>query len=304
MPSLVTIKTLQDRNKLIDEVLESRKRLKEHREGVKQEEAEYKQKTGKFASALIEPLKPLLEPIAGRVKELADSNRQLLPAPISQLPAAPNVPKVLNVPNIPKVQALEAPPTATTISKTLAAYLGSQFDRSNTQYSMIHNDKNKKFRIGNSVVGFQEDKIFVAGKPYDATAGLLELLTKKSPNENLYNNPHDLNAYKQILFDTNAIYREFDPAKGRINGDKSYKWSLAKRLIDSISSSTGRGIELLPQDPNVLIDMLYLSFSSLNAGNTSATEYNKIFVILDELLRQKVINKTDYWKISRSITFS
>ena len=60
-----------------------------------------------------------------------------------------------------------------------------------------------------------------------------------------------------------------------------------------------KNVTFLSNDPVALLNQLKLSLASKSAGNNG--EYNKINAILDELLRQKIISKTDFIKIHRNI---
>ena len=61
----------------------------------------------------------------------------------------------------------------------------------------------------------------------------------------------------------------------------------------------GKGLKILPSDPNALINRFDLLFSSKKAGHTGVK--NEIVAILDELKRQKVINVNEYKKLNSII---
>jgi hypothetical protein len=152
----------------------------------------------------------------------------------------------------------------------------------------------------------------------------MELLIKKSPNFTIISES-DKKFYKQILDDSNAIYKGFNSQSKRLNSDSSNKWefikndlfSIAKQQFDSTNdednletsilinekngSSIGQKVELLPSNPNSLLEMLQLSIASYQAGNKN--EYNKINCILDELLKLKKIKKRELKTIYKSIGF-
>ena len=68
---------------------------------------------------------------------------------------------------------------------------------------------------------------------------------------------------------------------------------------DPQPSTSGEGLKILPSDPNALIDIFDLLFSSKKAGHTGVR--NEIVSILDELKRQGVINTNDYKKLNSLI---
>ena len=68
---------------------------------------------------------------------------------------------------------------------------------------------------------------------------------------------------------------------------------------DPQPSTSGKGLKILPSDPNALIDRFDLLFSSKKAGHTGVR--NEIISILDELKRQGVINTKEYKKLNSII---
>ena len=64
-------------------------------------------------------------------------------------------------------------------------------------------------------------------------------------------------------------------------------------------STSGTGLKILPSDPNALIDIFDLLFSSKKAGHTGVR--NEIVSISDELKRQRVINTKEYKKLNSLI---
>jgi hypothetical protein len=178
-------------------------------------------------------------------------------------------------------------------------------ERSNAGYSIRYDTTKKQHTIGNQVIKFDNDFMEIAGHRYEATEGLMELLTKKDPDKSkVYE--EDKEDYKRILIDTNALYQNFDPnISKKLNSDSSEKWKfISTELFPNLVKKKGgtigdKNTTFLPSDPNSLINQLQLSIASYTAGNNG--EYNKIHSILDELLKQKVITKNEYEKIIRNI---
>jgi hypothetical protein len=129
----------------------------------------------------------------------------------------------------------------------------------------------------------------------------MELLTKKDPDmDKIFE--EDKVDYKRIIIDTNALYQNFDSSTKKVISNGSEKWKIIRNeLFPNLFKKTGgklKNITFLPSDPISLIDQLQLSIASYTAGNNG--EYNKIYSILDELLKQKIITKNDYVKIMRN----
>ena len=98
--------------------------------------------------------------------------------------------------------------------------------------------------------------------------------------------------------------QKFDEYKKEIDSyfneedGKEYK-EFEEPKDDPQPSTNGKGLKILPSDPNALIDRFDLLFSSKKAGHTGVR--NEIISILDELKRQGVINVQEYKKLNHLI---
>ena len=61
----------------------------------------------------------------------------------------------------------------------------------------------------------------------------------------------------------------------------------------------GKGVVILPSDPNALLDRLDLLMASKQAGNTGVR--NEIVSICDELKRQQILDVNAYKKLMSSL---
>ena len=112
-------------------------------------------------------------------------------------------------------------------------------------------------------------------------------MTMKEPNDSIYNS-NDLNDYAEILHATNAMYLPSNPNKPKSSRGKKYN-----EIIKPIrEAKIGKGVVVIPQDPNALVEMLSLRIASFQAGNTGVR--NEIVGICDELLRQGVMDSERY----------
>ena len=136
------------------------------------------------------------------------------------------------------------------------------------------------YNLGTYKVHFSTDKIKVANREYPITKGLLSLLTRKNPRD--YSD-EDKERYKQMLIDTKAHLRKSD-GKIKTSGPKV---SFIKELFgveDEKQSGEGMSwIKLIKardnieksytywDDPNELVERLYLLEASRKAGNNSVS---------------------------------
>ena len=82
-------------------------------------------------------------------------------------------------------------------------------------------------------------------------------------------------------------------------GGEEFTKKLEEHFKDPQPPTKGKGLKILPSDPNALIERFDLLFSSKKAGHTGVR--NEIISILDELKRQGVINVNDYKKLNHLI---
>src|SRR5688572_2777529 len=172
-----------------------------------------------------------------------------------------------------------------------AAYLQQYVsNKKSTDTTFGIRSEDRIFYIGDKPITIQGDNITVAGKTYDGTLGLWELLTMAKPTKSIYEDD-DLKDYGEILRATNAMRHENNPNKPK--SSRSEKWlKIIKPIWKASKGKIGEGVVVLPQAPNALVEMLALRLASFQAGNTGVR--NEIVGICDELLRQGVIDATSY----------
>lgn len=158
--------------------------------------------------------------------------------------------------------------------------------------------------VGDRPLQFDEDgSIRVGDVAYRATTGLYELLFKRIPDDEIYDE-HDLIVYKDILQKANAHKRGYKP-RGNINRGNStkYKMVISKLFPKSLYGGSGRvknkarplmkslteSKDIVYWDnANELCERLRLLVVSAETGNNSHT--NEIINIIEELREAKVIS--------------
>ena len=228
------------------------------------------------------------------LKESTSAAIQALPASLASL--MPPQLKAVQFPHYPSIQAetdevstegrIELGPIAT-------KYLRSSMGEIDKTFGL--HDRDGQFEIGDTKVTLSGDDVIIGETTYAGTPGLWELLTSKNPDSNIYTTD-DLDNYETILLNTHAIV---NPKTGKPRSSRSDKYrEIIKPIYDQHlrpKKTTGKGIALMPSDPNKLIDMLDLRFASYKAGNTGLR--NDIVDLSDELLRQGIIDKASYKKL-------
>ena len=191
-------------------------------------------------------------------KELEQLNQEIAIANIAPQQAIlpPETPqRRRSLPSIPTPQQIGKLP-ADKLRQALSSK--SEYD---TTFGIYN--KGDHLMIGSKQVDIKGDDIEVNGKYYRGTPGLWQLLTSKNPKEYTEN---DLQSYKGILFDTNALHQNNDPTSNKPKSSNSIKWCLLKPFWVELKSkkpilqpsklagafenlSVGKGVVYLSQDP-------------------------------------------------------
>ena len=160
-------------------------------------------------------------------------------------------------------------------------------------------DNKGKFYIGDTRIGIIDDNIIVGEKEYQGTPGLWELITMKMPNDQVYDDEGYGN-YADILVNTKALKRGNVSESRTPKANKSCKWNhLLKQIWSERDKYEGRGVVIIPSDPNALLERLDLLMASNGAGNTGVG--NEIVSICDELKRQNILDVNAYKNVMSSL---
>ena len=171
----------------------------------------------------------------------------------------------------------------------------------------IYLGKDGHYHMGRYIDGTENKKkltiaynnIYVDGEKFRGTPGLWEFIMKNEPDQRNYTR-EDYNAYKDLLIKTNTMHWNFDPTETRPRGSKSHKWV---NIISTIWSEytgrrkrelEGKGVVVIPSDPNALLERLDLLLACQDAGHTGVG--NELVSICDELKRQGVLDTKTYKK--------
>ena len=163
--------------------------------------------------------------------------------------------------------------------------------------------------IGNKHVIVNDNDIIIAegGERFEGTPGLWELIMSKIP-KNFTDKDYD--NYEDLMIMTNALHRANDESNPHPKGSVSTKW---RKLLSPIwhrkksaiifpkkeEGYGGKGVVVIPSDPNALLERLDLLLASQGAGHTGVG--NELVSICDELKRQGVLDTKTYKKLNSII---
>ena len=101
---------------------------------------------------------------------------------------------------------------------------------------------------------------------------------------------------------TNALRRNNDPPQKKMypKSSKSYKWNnILKDIWYNRGGCEGKGVVVIPSNPNALLERLDLLLASKEACHTGVG--NELVSICDELKRQGVLDPRSYKKLNSTI---
>ena len=159
------------------------------------------------------------------------------------------------------------------------------------------------YYIGNKQATIVNNNIIVGDEKFKGTRGLWELLMSKNPEPNYFDD-NDYNEYAKLMVKTNALHRDYNPNNPRPRSSSSDKWNLIRDIWvnrEDIKKGNyvGKGVVVIPSDPNALLERLDLLLASQEAGHTCVR--NELVSICDELKRQGVLDTKAYKKLNSVI---
>ena len=162
----------------------------------------------------------------------------------------------------------------------------------------------KQHYIGNKHVIITGDSDIIIkedGDTFLGTAGLWGLITSKDPDKELIDwDEHDIRNYRRLMIKTDALHRDNNPKNPYPKSSKGAKWNrLLSNVWENRKTYEGKGIIMMPSDPNTLLERLDLLLASQKAGHTGVR--NTLVNICDELKRQGILDTEAYKKLNSII---
>ena len=173
-------------------------------------------------------------------------------------------------------------------------------NRLNTDKTFGINKIGKHHFIGDTHVIVKEDNnIFIDDEEFEGTPGLWKLIMSKYPMDGDFTSK-DYENYGRILIKTHVLHQGNNPNNPRPKSSKSDKWlGILNEIWKHKNEFGGKGIVIMPSDPNALLERLDLLLASQKAGHTGVR--NELVSICDELKRQGVLDTEAYKKLNSII---
>ena len=156
--------------------------------------------------------------------------------------------------------------------------------------------------IGKTHVIIKNNDIIIkkTGEKLDGTNGLWELIMSKNPKSFT---DIDYDNYRYLVLMSSVLHHKNNPKSPYPKASGSYKCAFLLRPIwfgiKPMKEYDGKGVVVIPSDPNALLERLDLLLASQEAGHTGVR--NELVSICDELKRQGVLNTMAYKKLNHLI---
>ena len=155
------------------------------------------------------------------------------------------------------------------------------------------------YYLGKKQATIADNNIIIGDEKFKGTPSLWELLMSKHPDDNNYTYKEYENS-KNLMLKTNTLHQGNDPNNPRPRSSDSQKWNKSLRYIwQDRKKYEGKGVVVIPSDPNALLERLGLLLASQEAGHTGVR--NELVSICDELKRQGVLDTRAYKKLNSII---
>ena len=154
--------------------------------------------------------------------------------------------------------------------------------------------------IGDTHVITHNNNVIIDDEKFVGTPSLWNLIMLKDPPPGEDYTREDMEKYIKILIKTNVLYKNNNPNNPYPKSSKSKKWNkLLSRIWENRKEYEGKGIIIMPSDPNALLERLDLLLASQKAGHRGVR--NELVSICDELKRQGVLDTEAYKKLNSII---
>ena len=156
--------------------------------------------------------------------------------------------------------------------------------------------------IGKTHVIIKDNDIVIpkTGERLEGTTGLWELIMSKNP-KNFTDMDYD--NYRYLITTSKVLHRGDNPKNPYPKASGSFKWVYLLRPIwfglEPKKGYEGKGVVVIPSNPNALLERLELLLASQEAGHTGVR--NELVSICDELKRQGVLDIKAYKKLNHLI---
>ena len=284
--SFLKIEDHNKRDEIVKEFLALKNKIKDNFRKERIGEIETQRDLAKLFKPVTETQKATAKEITGELKPIKEGIEKL--------------PQAITFPAYPSIQAFKEPiegEDTQYIGDIASTYLKKFATKNEADLTYGLYDKNGKFYIGNKLAIIVDNDLIVGKDEYEGTPGLWELIVSREPKDFT---DEDYENYAKLMVKSNTLRTGHDPESNKPRSANSYKWNkILKDIWRNRGKYVGKGVTVIPSDPNALLERLDLLLASQAAGHTGVG--NELTSICDELKRQGVIDTNAYKKINSLI---
>ena len=154
--------------------------------------------------------------------------------------------------------------------------------------------------IGDTHVIIHKNNIIIDDEKFIGTPSLWNLIMLKDPPPGKDYTKEDMENYIKMMVKTHVLHQGNNPNNPQPKSSKGNKWNkLLGHIWENRKEYEGKGIVIMPSDPNALLERLDLLLASQEVGHTGVR--NELVTICDELKRQGVLDAGTYKKLNSII---
>lgn len=226
MSAFLNIKNREERDKMIDDYLALKERIKkrnmeermglmDHRRDLEENFEPVVASNAKMAKEIVDELIP----IANELREVNNNKTKLFTTP--QI----GIKRDINSQPKRRLKDNHFGPNAEAF---LSAYLNPDTRNKQVDTTFGIRYENGPWMIGNKQIKFEGDDIKIDGEIYEGTDGLWSLITSKTPKNYTQT---DLERYKELLHETSAMHQHYDSKSSYPRASGGKKWTRILRPI-------------------------------------------------------------------------
>ena len=184
--------------------------------------------------------------------------------------------------------------------KSIGEIARKWLNRLNTDKTFGINKIGDHHYIGDThVIVKENNNIFIDDEEFEGTPGLWKLTMSKNPMDGDFTSK-DYENYGRILIKTHVLHQGNNPNNPYPKSSRSEKWlGILADIWKYRKEFGGKGVVIMPSNPNALLERLDLLLASQEAGHTGVG--NELVSICDELKRQGVLDAKAYKKLNSII---
>ena len=295
--SFLKIRDPTKRNQMVEEYLDLKKNIRDNLLSERTGEKQLQTDLSKF-------YRPITETQKAATKEIREGLKPIKEGIVNLPQAIQPIKNLLENITLPTTQPFHGEEVIPMEEKgaeegeIARKYLDLSFKDRDTTFGIIK--RGEDYYFGNTRVIIKDNDIIIAddGSTFEGTPGIWELTMKKIQ---VNYTTEDLDNYKRLVKGTYILHRGYDPKSSHPRSSDSPKWVgiLSPIWKEYVEMYKGKGIVIMPSDPNALLERLDLLLASQEAGHTGVG--NELVSICDELKRQGVLDAKTYKKLNSII---